>query len=120
MTDTVTQSIAHLFALQSFIYLTLGTGIGLLFGVIPGLGGTTTLALLIPMTYGMQPDAAIVLVGGIMGGVPFGGSIYAIFLNTPGVAPNAATCLDGFPLALEREGWHGNWCCCNSFNVRRC
>ena len=101
MTDTVAQAIAHLFTLQSLSYLTLGTAIGLLFGVIPGLGGTTALALLIPMTFGMEPDAAIVLVGGIMGGVPFGGSISAILLNTPGVAPNAATCFDGYPLARK-------------------
>jgi putative tricarboxylic transport membrane protein len=101
LTDTVAQAIAHLFTLQSLSYLTLGTAIGLLFGVIPGLGGTTALALLIPMTFGMQPDAAIVLVGGIMGGVPFGGSISAILLNTPGVAPNAATCFDGYPLARK-------------------
>jgi putative tricarboxylic transport membrane protein len=101
LTDTVAQAIAHLFTLQSLSYLTLGTAIGLLFGVIPGLGGTTALALLIPMTFGMEPDAAIVLVGGIMGGVPFGGSISAILLNTPGVAPNAATCFDGYPLARK-------------------
>ena len=101
MTDTAIQAFAHLFTLQSLSYLALGTGIGLLFGAIPGLGGTTALALLIPMTFGMQPDAAIVLVGGIMGSVPFGGSISAILLNTPGVAPNAATCFDGYPLARK-------------------
>ena len=101
MTDTFTQALAHLFTLQSLSYLTLGTGIGLLFGAIPGLGGTTALALLIPMTFGMQPDSAIVLVGGIMGGVPFGGSVSAILLNTPGIAPNEATCFDGYPLARK-------------------
>jgi putative tricarboxylic transport membrane protein len=101
LTDTAIQALAHLFTLHSLSYLALGTGIGLLFGAIPGLGGTTALALLIPMTFGMQPDAAIVLVGGIMGSVPFGGSISAILLNTPGVAPNAATCFDGYPLARK-------------------
>lgn len=101
MTDAFTQALAHLFTFQSLSYLGLGTGIGLLFGAIPGLGGTTALALLIPLTFGMDPDSAIVLVGGIMGGVPFGGSLSAILLNTPGAAPNAATCFDGYPLARQ-------------------
>lgn len=101
MTGAFSQAVAYLFTLQSLSYLALGTGIGLLFGAIPGLGGTTALALLIPMTFGMNPDAAIVLVGGIMGGVPFGGSLSAILLNTPGAAPNAATCFDGYPLARQ-------------------
>jgi len=101
LTDTFLQAITYLFTIESLSYLALGTVIGLLFGAIPGLGGTTALALLIPMTFGMQPDAAIVLVGGIMGGVPFGGSLSAILLNTPGIAPNAATCFDGYPLARK-------------------
>jgi putative tricarboxylic transport membrane protein len=101
--DVFTQAIAHLFTLQALSFLALGTGIGLLFGAIPGLGGTTALALLIPLTFGMNPESAIILVGGIMGGVPFGGSLSAILLNTPGSAPNAATCFDGYPLARQGE-----------------
>jgi len=101
LTEAFSQAVSNLFTLQSLSYLSLGTGIGLLFGAIPGLGGTTALALLIPMTFGMEPDSAIVLVGGIMGGVPFGGSLSAILLNTPGAAPNAATCFDGYPLAQQ-------------------
>ena len=101
MPEAFAQAVSYLFTVQSLSYLALGTGIGLLFGAIPGLGGTTALALLIPMTFGMDPDSAIILVGGIMGGVPFGGSLSAILLNTPGAAPNAATCFDGYPLARQ-------------------
>ena len=71
-------------------FLIIGMFVGLIFGAIPGLGGTTALALLIPMTYGMEPFAALALAGGVMGAVPMGGSITAILLNTPGTAPNAA------------------------------
>jgi putative tricarboxylic transport membrane protein len=74
---------------------------GLVFGAIPGLGGTTALALLMPLTYGLDSIAAMALAGGVMGAVPMGGSISAILLNTPGSAPNAATCLDGYPLAQQ-------------------
>jgi putative tricarboxylic transport membrane protein len=82
-------------------YLALGVGIGLAFGSIPGLGGATAIALLLPLTFGMEADQAIILMGGIMGAVSIGGSVSAILLNTPGTAPNAATCIDGYPLARQ-------------------
>ncbi|MEE8438457.1 MAG: tripartite tricarboxylate transporter permease [Micropepsaceae bacterium] len=85
-------------------FLIIGMFVGLAFGAIPGLGGTTALALLIPMTYGMEPITALALAGGVMGSVPMGGSITAILLNTPGTAPNAAACLDGYPLAQQGKG----------------
>ena len=83
------------------LYLGAGVTLGLLFGVIPGLGGTTALALLIPVTYALDPLEAMYLAGGVMGATSFGGSITAILLNTPGTAPNAATCFDGYPLAQQ-------------------
>jgi putative tricarboxylic transport membrane protein len=86
---------------NQLVFLTMGMVMGLVFGAIPGLGGTTALALLLPLTYGMDSISALALSGGVMGAVPMGGSISAILLNTPGSAPNAATCLDGYPLAQQ-------------------
>ena len=83
------------------MFLTLGMAIGLVFGALPGLGGATALALLMPLTYGLEPFTAVALAGGVMGAVPMGGSLTAILLNSPGAAPNAATCLDGYPLAQQ-------------------
>ena len=85
----------------SMLYLVAGVLLGLTFGVIPGLGGTTALALLIPVTYTLEPLDAMYLAGGVMGATSFGGSISAILLNTPGTAPNAATTFDGYPLARQ-------------------
>lgn len=85
----------------SLTYLMVGVMLGLTFGVIPGLGGTTALALLIPVTYTLSPLDAMYLAGGVMGATSFGGSISAILLNTPGTAPNAATTFDGYPLARQ-------------------
>ena len=85
----------------SLTFLVAGVLLGLTFGVIPGLGGTTALALLIPVTYTLDPLSAMYLAGGVMGATSFGGSISAILLNTPGTAPNAATCFDGYPLARQ-------------------
>src|SRR5579885_673594 len=86
---------------RELLFLGFGMVIGLFFGAIPGLGGATALALLMPLTYGLEPFTALALSGGVMGAIPMGGSITAILLNAPGTAPNAATCLDGHPLAQQ-------------------
>ncbi|MCK4784679.1 MAG: tripartite tricarboxylate transporter permease [Desulfobacteraceae bacterium] len=83
------------------LYLVLGTLLGMLFGILPGLGGPQVLALLLPITYGMHADLAIVLLVGAMSSIAFGGSIPAILINTPGTGQSAATCFDGFPLAQQ-------------------
>ena len=101
MLDVWLGGIQSLFQVRELAFLALGMVIGLIFGAIPGLGGSTALALLMPLTYGLEPFTALALSGGVMGAVPMGGSITAILLNTPGTAPNAATCLDGYPLAQQ-------------------
>lgn len=99
--DVLFSSLAAVLGSGSIIYVGLGVLLGLCFGIIPGLGGTTALALLIPVTYSMDPLDAMYLAGGAMGATSFGGSITAILLNTPGTAPNAATTFDGYPLAKQ-------------------
>jgi putative tricarboxylic transport membrane protein len=99
--DLLLDAVATVFGSGSVIYVFLGVLLGLCFGVIPGLGGTTALALLVPVTFTMDPLDAMYLAGGVMGATSFGGSITAILLNTPGTAPNAATTFDGYPLAQQ-------------------
>lgn len=101
MLDIWLSGIEGLLQIRELLFLALGMVIGLIFGAIPGLGGSTALALLMPLTYGLEPFTALALAGGVMGAVPMGGSITAILLNAPGTAPNAATCLDGYPLAQQ-------------------
>lgn len=91
----------HFFHFSAVLYLLAGVAVGLLFGAMPGLGGTTALAILIPLTFGMSETNSVMLLGGSMGAVTAGGSVTAILLNTPGIAPNAATTFDGFPLARQ-------------------
>jgi putative tricarboxylic transport membrane protein len=98
MLEALAISFGNLLFGGGLIYLTLGTLVGLLFGVIPGLGGPTALALLIPLTFGVDTTVAMFFAGGIMGAIPAGGSVTAILLNTPGTAPNAATVYDGYPM----------------------
>jgi len=101
MFEAISQASADLIGLQTLGFLLFGVSVGLVFGVIPGLGGTTALAILLPLTFGMNVVDAFAMCGGIMGAVAMGGSISAILLNAPGTAPSAATCLDGYPLARQ-------------------
>ncbi len=101
MIDAFLIAIETIFAWPTFGYVLIGTTIGLVFGMFPGLGGPVALALLIPVSFGMDQGNAMVLFASAMGGVTFGGSITAILINTPGTAPNAATMFDGYPLARE-------------------
>jgi len=104
MLDALAAAAGGLILHGGAFYLIAGALIGLLFGVIPGLGGPTALALLIPLTFGVDTSAVMFFAGGIMGAIPAGGSVTAILLNTPGTAPNAATVYDGYPMTRNGEG----------------
>lgn len=101
MLETAALAFAGVFTVKSLLFLTIGMLVGLVVGVIPGIGGTAALAILGPLTLGLQPAEAMSLAGGIMGAVSFGGSVTSILINLPGGAPNAATCLDGYPMAQQ-------------------
>lgn len=74
---------------------------GLIIGILPGLGGSIGIALLIPLTFSLSPEAAIVVLLAAYGASNFGGSFTSILINTPGDAVNAATAFDGYPLAKQ-------------------
>ncbi|MDP6178262.1 MAG: tripartite tricarboxylate transporter permease [Desulfatiglandales bacterium] len=88
---------------NTLFFVVLGTIIGLVFGLLPGLGGVSALALVLPLTYGINPLVAMFFLAAVMGAVPFGGSISAILLNTPGTPQSGATTLDGHPMAKRGE-----------------
>lgn len=92
-----------LFSWPTIAFVVIGALLGMMFGLLPGLGGPILLSLLIPITYGLDSEPAIVLLAGGLGGVAFGGSISAILINTPGTPPNAATTFDGYPLARQNR-----------------
>ena len=74
MLDSLLTATLYLADVVTLLYLALGVLVGLLFGIIPGLGGATAIALLLPLTFGMAPEQAITLMGGIMGSSAIGGS----------------------------------------------
>jgi len=91
----------HFLNIEMIFYLVIGVLMGLAFGIMPGLGGSIALALLIPLTFGMDSYSAFTLMIAAHSAVMFGGSISAILINTPGTSQNIATCFDGFPLSQQ-------------------
>jgi TctA family transporter len=86
------------------LYFALGVLNGLVFGLLPGLSGSVGIALMIPLTFGLSAGQSMALFTAALSGQTFAGSISAILLNTPGTSPNAATTLDGYPLARQGRG----------------
>jgi len=78
-----------------------GCLIGTLVGVLPGLGPLATLAMLLPLTFTLDPTGALIMLAGIYYGAQYGGSTTAILVNMPGEASSVVTCLDGHQLALQ-------------------
>ncbi len=82
-------------------YTFLGVFIGTIIGVLPGIGPSAGIALLIPVTYGMNPTSALIMMCGIYYGTKYGGSTTAILIKTPGEAASVMTSLDGYEMARK-------------------
>ena len=89
------------FTVSNIIGVSIGVLLGIILGAIPGLTGTMAIALLIPITYYMDPVLSISLLMGCYKGSVYGGSVSAILLNTPGTPEAAATAFDGYPMTLH-------------------
>jgi len=80
-------------------YAFTGCLLGTLIGVLPGIGPVATIAMLLPITYSLQPTPALIMLAGIYYGAQYGGSTTAILVKLPGEASSAVTCLDGYQMA---------------------
>lgn len=85
----------------NLLYCFIGVFTGTLIGVLPGIGPTGTLSLLLPITFHISPVGAIIMLAGIYYGCQYGGSITAILANIPGEASSVTTCLDGYQMAKQ-------------------
>ncbi len=79
----------------------IGVFLGTIVGILPGIGPMTGVALLIPITFGLHPNAAIILMAGIYYGAMYGGSTTSILVNAPGESSSVVTCLDGYQMAKK-------------------
>ena len=87
--------------LPNFVYMLIGITLGVLIGVLPGLGGANGIAILLPLTFSMNPTSAIIMLSCIYWGALFGGAITSILFNIPGEPWSVATTFDGYPMAQQ-------------------
>ena len=94
----------QMLTLYNLAIIMLGSMVGTVVGALPGLGPSAGLALMIPLTFTMQPASGMALLTGVYMGCMFGGRITSILINTPGDAPAIMTCQDGYPLMCQGRG----------------
>jgi len=88
-------------SLQNLLYCLLGALLGTLIGVLPGIGPVATIAMLLPVTFTLNPTSALIMLAGIYYGAQYGGSTTAILVNIPGESSSVVTCLDGYQMARQ-------------------
>ena len=86
---------------RNLLAVIIGCFVGTVVGVLPGIGPTGTMALLLPLTYALGPAAGMIMLAGIWYGAQYGGSTTSILVNVPGEAASVVTCLDGYQMARK-------------------
>jgi putative tricarboxylic transport membrane protein len=99
------QSIASgfdvIFSFEALLWVFVGVVIGMAIGVLPGLGSSATMALLLPFTFNLSPEIGIILLAGIYYGSMYGGTITSVLLRLPGEASTVVTTFDGYEMARQ-------------------
>lgn len=88
-------------SLNNLFYCFCGVLVGTFIGVLPGIGPTATIAMLLPLTYYLSPTSSLILLAGIYYGSQYGGSTTAILLNLPGEVSSSVTAIDGYQMARQ-------------------
>jgi putative tricarboxylic transport membrane protein len=87
----------------NLLYLVVGTGFGMVIGALPGLGPLFGVALMLPLTFGMEPAAAIIFLSAVHAATAYGDSFASILINTPGGVGSVASGWDGYPMAQKGQ-----------------
>jgi len=104
MIDNLILGFQTAFSLHNLMYAFVGVVLGNLIGVLPGIGALAAISMLLPITYGLDPTGALLMLAGLYYGTSFGGATTSILLNLPGTASHAVVCVDGNPLARQGRG----------------
>ncbi len=88
-------------SLKNLWFCLVGVLLGTLIGVLPGIGPVATIAMLLPVTFTLNPTSALIMLAGIYYGAQYGGSTTAILVNIPGESSSVVTCLDGYQMARQ-------------------
>ena len=84
---------------ENLLFCLIGVILGTLIGVLPGIGATATIAMLLPITFQLEPVSSLIMLAGIYYGAQYGGSTTAILINMPGESSSAVTAIDGYQMA---------------------
>jgi putative tricarboxylic transport membrane protein len=103
MLDLLANGLVAVMSFKILFMIFCGVAGGIVIGALPGLTATMGVALLLPLTFGMEPASGMLLLLGIYAGAIYGGSVSAILLKTPGTPAAAATALDGFAMSQRGE-----------------
>ena len=103
MWEGITQGLGTALDPANLVWVAAGCCAGTLIGMLPGLGPITAIALMIPVSYTLEPAAGLIMMAGVYYGAVFGGSTSSILINAPGVASTVATSFDGYPMARAGE-----------------
>ena len=103
MIDGIITGLQTAFTPINLVMVFVGCFAGTFIGMLPGLGPVSAIALMIPITYSLDPASGLILLAGVYYGAIFGGSTSAILINAPGVSGAVATAFDGYPLACRGQ-----------------
>jgi TctA family transporter len=103
MPEVILAALASLFDLKHFLFLCLGTLLGMVVGILPGLGGTAMLSLMLPFVFGKDPTPVLAMMVGLMAVNNTADTFPAVLMGIPGSSSSQATIMDGFPLAKRGE-----------------
>jgi len=103
MWEGLIHALPGVFAWQNVLAMVVGTVAGIVIGALPGLSATMGIAVLIPLTFGIEPLIALGMIAGIYNGAMYGGAIPAILLRIPGTPAAVATTFDGYPMAQRGD-----------------
>ena len=104
MAEYLVQALSYFASLETLIALAIGVMGGLIIGIIPGLGPSVGIALLLPISFSMDPVPALVMMTSMYATGVYGGSITAVLCHTPGTAASAATASDGYWMTKNGRG----------------
>ncbi|HET6380778.1 MAG TPA: tripartite tricarboxylate transporter permease [candidate division Zixibacteria bacterium] len=104
--DNLSLGIETALRLENVLWCFVGVALGTAVGVLPGIGPTATIALLLPITFHFEPVTALIMLAGIYYGAQYGGSTTAILINLPGESSSAVTAIDGHEMARDGRAGH--------------
>lgn len=103
MFESVVEALFNLFTVERLLFMCIGIAMGLMTGLLPGLGGTAGMAILLPFLFGMDPVAGIAMLVGVVAVNNTSDTFPAVLMGIPGSASSQATIMDGYPLARQGQ-----------------